>query len=123
VTAVTPGAEADVTVKAGKINKKVSVKVEDHSGSILALNKTYVNVKLPKQGAKPKTVALKVTMPKKDPPKVIWSITDSPKGITVDSDGKVMVTADASPGCYTVTATPEETNSDYDPVCCEVIVK
>ena len=62
-------------------------------------------------------------MPKKDQPKVSWNVTDSPKGITVDSDGKVTVTADASPGCYTVTVTPEETGSGYNPVSCEVIVK
>nr|MCR5486287.1 hypothetical protein [Lachnospiraceae bacterium] len=123
VTAVTAGAKADVTVKAGKYKGKITVRAKDHAGSILALNKTSVNVKRPKEGAKPKTAALKVTMPKKNPPEVKWSITDSPKGIAVDPDGKVTVTSDASPGCYTVTAAPKDTGGAYNPVCCELIVR
>ena len=69
-----------------------------------------------------------------------WTYTSSPspgdiatwaawKGIArewghvalVESVGTV--TSDASPGCYTVAATPEDPGSGYNPVCCELIVK
>ncbi len=123
VTAASPDAEAEVTVKSGKVKKTVTVKEDPYSGSVLALNKTSVNVKLPKKGAKPKTAALKITVPKKGQPKVTWGIMDSPEGITVDPDGRVTVTDGASPGCYTVTATPDDTSSGYNPACCEAIVR
>jgi hypothetical protein len=127
VTAASPDAEAEVTVKSGKVKKTVTVKVDPYSGNVLALNKTSLSAKRPKTGGKPKTVSLKISAPKKNPPTVIWSITSppeekDPEGITV-KDGKVTVTAGASPGCYTVTATPDDTSSGYNPACCEVIVR
>lgn len=121
VTAVTPGSSAVVTVKSGKLSDSIQVRVsDDYKDKYLALSKTSVNVTLPKPGAKPKTVAIKLTLPKKaEQPTVTWSVARAPQGITIDQVGKICVDSTASPGCYTVKATAEGFNT----ACCELIIK
>jgi hypothetical protein len=124
VVATTPGSEATVTVKAGKVSDSIRISVPS-AEKYLSLNKTSANIKIPKSTAtKNSTVALKLTTPKKkeDQPNVTWSVAGDPEGITV-FNGVVSVGSYANPGCYTVTATPEDASSGYNPAYCELIVK
>lgn len=124
VVATVPGSEAIVTVKAGKVSDSIRISVPS-AEKYLSLNKTSANIKTPKPAAmKNSSVALKLTVPKKkeDQPNVTWSVAGDPEGISV-FNGVVSVGSYANPGCYVVVATPEDTSSGYNPVCCELIVK
>ncbi len=120
VVATTPGSEATVTVKAGKVSDSIRISVPS-AEKYLSLNKTSANIKIPKPAAtKNSTVALKLTTPKKkeDQPNVTWSIAGDPEGITV-FNGVVSVGSYANPGCYVVKASAD----GYNTACCELIVR
>jgi hypothetical protein len=120
VSALEPNSSCTVTVKAGKLTKDVTIKSADHKGDTLTFAKPSVNAKLPKDASgKPKTIALKLVSSKKEVPAAAYSIKDAPKGITVDKDGKVTISADASAGCYEIIATA----AGYNIAECELIVK
>ncbi|MBQ7556901.1 MAG: InlB B-repeat-containing protein, partial [Lachnospiraceae bacterium] len=137
VTAVSPGAAGEITIKLGKVAIKTPVKVSVSdwpSGSPvspLTVNKTSVSVKAPKPGKAAKTAVLKIATPKKaaDRPKSVkWVLTDYPEDakakVTV-SGGTITVPVGASPGCYTVilSAAGEDAEKGYNTAFCEVIVR
>lgn len=114
-------AVAVVTVKSGKIKKEINVRCAGRTDNLFALKQTSVNVKKPKLGGKDKAVAFKAALPKKNPPAFKLSVAGDPKGIIPGTDCKINVTADASPGCYMVIATPED--KAFNAYSCELIVK
>lgn len=132
VVAETPGANAEVFVKCGKVKKSIKVSVSgEYENSYILINKNTISVKAPKPGAaKPKTAVLKLSMPKKDRPDAEWMVmgtdasgkTVTPDGISLEpSTGQstvISVGESASPGCYIVTAAAGGYNTAY----CELVV-
>ncbi len=123
VVATLPGSEAKVTVKSGEASDSVNVKVSDSSKTYLSINKTSVSVSVPNaKVTKPKKIPLKLSVPRKksDRPEVEWGIVGNHAGITIDwRSGQISVGRNASPGCYSVTASAD----GYDAAYCEIILR
>ncbi|MBO4266821.1 MAG: Ig-like domain-containing protein [Lachnospiraceae bacterium] len=125
VIATEPGAKGTITVKAGKASKTIDV-AADSPEKYMTLKQTSVTVTAPKPGAKAKTTAISIAVPKKrqDQPEVIWSLDWNVPGVGIDEkSGVVSVTDAASPGIYQVVATPSDPDSGYNAATCELIVK
>ncbi|MBO4266820.1 MAG: Ig-like domain-containing protein [Lachnospiraceae bacterium] len=120
VVATTPGAKGTVTVKSGKASSSIDVEAATPK-RYLVLGQTSVTVAAPKSGAK--TAKITIASPKKDQPKVKWSITPADLGVTINENGIVSVSDLAKPGLYEVVATPSEEGSGYNTATCELIVK
>lgn len=121
IVATAPG-EGTVTVKSGKITDKIDIKVSNLDGNILTLNKSFITMSVPKAGAKPKSSKLKISSPKKNPPKVAWEAVGAPMGIDIDQTGTISVNSMANPGCYEIIVSPLESDNAYNSVCCQLIV-
>ena len=124
VAVTDPGAEGTVTIKAGKTAKEKAVKAGAYAPDrFIKLNKTSVNVKVPKAAGKTATAKLNVrTLPKgSDPLAVNWTAPDGVPGIkpVTDKPGSFAIDSTVPPGSYTVTAGAEGFNT----ACCELLVK
>jgi len=125
LVATAPEGSGTVTVKAGRISNTISVKVSAHEGNYLALDKTSVSLGVPKQGAKPSTTTLKVSIPKNkaDKPVLRYSIAGAPSGITISDQGVISVDGTARPGCYEISAYPADADTQFNKADCELVVK
>ncbi|MBO4266818.1 MAG: Ig-like domain-containing protein [Lachnospiraceae bacterium] len=124
VIATEPGAKGTITVKSGKVSSSIDV-AADTPEEYLLLKQTSVTVAIPKPGAKAKTAAVSIAVPKKkqDQPNVTWKIDPQVPGVTINANGVVSVSSEASPGHYEIVATPSEENSGYNTATCELYVK
>ena len=120
VVATEPGAKGTVTVKSGKVLSSIDVEAATPK-KYLALGQTSVTVSAPKSGAK--TAKITVAYPKKDQPKVKWTVAPADLGVTVNENGIVSVSELAKPGLYEIIATPSDAESGYNEATCELIVK
>lgn len=128
VVATLPGASGTVTAKSGKYKVEVQVRSAAVSADkpYLTVSKPFVSVKIPKASSKKDaSVALKLATPKKDKPEVVWRISEyDHKGVTIDDKtGKVSVSGDAAPGCYTVVCEAKDENPDLNTAVCEITLK
>ncbi len=122
VAATVPGSSATVSVKLGKVQKSIEIRVAEKSGDYLTLANTSIAAVAPKPGAKAKTVALKFATPKKNQPSVTWSVSGTSAWISI-IDGKLYVESTTPPGCYILKANPMDKSGGINAAYCELIIK
>lgn len=128
VIATKPGASGTVTVKLGNKKDEVNVYSQEKTSDnpYLLMSKPFVDITIPKPTAKKnQTVTLKLSTPKKSIPDVVWSIIDyEHQGMELDqTSGKLTVSANAAPGCYTIICKAADDNAGYNTAVCEVTLK
>ena len=120
VVATAPGAKGTITVKSGKASSSIDVAASTPEKYML-LKQTSITVTKPKSGVR--TARIIIASPKKDQPKVDWSIYSTDLGVTVNENGVVSVSSEAKPGLYEIVATPSDAGSGYNEATCELVVK